>query len=282
MTPQSHVPTLRQRVLAANLRAFRNNVGLTYDDVVARLGDRWSKAKLSRFENAHAVPSEKDLDRLLDLYGVDDAKRAELHSVRAKALERGWWTKYRSLWEGPFVALEDAAKRMRMWEPLVVPGLLQTDRYARAVFEAGRPEDPDNEQRVQARLARQALLGRSNAPELDVLIHETALRLPVGGGDVMRSQIRALLEATERPNITLRVVPTRVGAHAGLGGAFVIFDFDQADSFAFTENPAVGNLYEESLERVGMTILTFEHITDAALSVQESADLLSALAEEVT
>lgn len=280
MTPQSHVPTLRQRVLAANLKILRGKVDLTLDDVVARLGERWSKAKLSRFENGHAVPSEKDLNRLLDLYGVDDAKRADLHSWRAKALERGWWTKYRGIWEGPFVALEDAAKRMRMWEPLVVPGLLQTDQYARAVFEAHRPGDSENEERVLARRTRQALLGRPDAPVLDVLIHETALRLPVGGKDVMRAQIRFLIEAAERPDITLRVAPTEIGAHAGLGGAFVIFDFDQADSFAYAENPAVGNIYEESLDRVQQTILTFERIASAALPVHESVDMLSTLAEE--
>lgn len=280
MTPQPPVPTLRQRVLAAKLRELRRPTGLTYDDVVARLGKGWSSSKLSRFENGRQVPGDEELRRLLDLYGVDDPQRAELQSWRAKALERGWWTKYTGVFSGAFVALEDEARRIRSWEPLVIPGLLQTAGYARAVFEAYRPGHEDIDRRVRARLARQALLERGDAPQLHIVIHQGALDVPVGGEEVMRSQLRHLVEASRREKIDIRVLERRKGAHAGLGGSFVVFDFDDADSVAFADNPAIGNVYDEGLDRVSATNLTWEHIVDAALSADDSRALMEALAEE--
>jgi transcriptional regulator with XRE-family HTH domain len=274
MPPSS--PTARQRKLGVELRAARERVELSTQELADRLG--WSQSKVSRIERARSLARPADVGRVLDVIGVDASTRARLVQLAYEAQQRGWWVTYGDIFTSSYIGFEDVATRVRTYETILIPGLLQTGRYARAVIEAGRPGDPDVDRRVQARRARQALLDRPAAPEVLAVIDEAALRRPVGGADVMREQLHALL--VERPNVTVRVLPFVAGAHSGMDGPFTILSFDEADpDMAYVESRA-GNNYLESADQVRSVTLTFERIWNAALSAEDSAALIAALIKE--
>ncbi|MEV5706939.1 helix-turn-helix transcriptional regulator [Actinoallomurus sp. NPDC052274] len=205
---EPHSPTVRGRKLASELRRLRKDVDLAVEEAAAQLG--WSRFKVSRIEKAQTKPTIADLRAILDLYGVGNANRAALIELHKNSWRRGWWTDYSDVFRGSYVALEDDAVTIEEWSPQLIPGLLQTDDYARAVIRASLPGDEAVVQRrVQARSARRTLLGRTDrtAPTFIAIIDEAALRRPIGGPEVMRSQLRALLDAARRPNVSLRVMP---------------------------------------------------------------------------
>jgi hypothetical protein len=185
---------------------------------------------LSRIETASTGITDEDLDRLLGVYGVHIDERLRLRDLARRGRARAWWTPYRSSVPDPYdeyVSLEAEAEAMSEWEAQVVPGLLQTDEYARAVIEAGADfDDPETAQRRLAlRMARQAVLTRDPPPLLSVVLDESVLRREIGGRDVLDRQLQHLFDASHRAGVELLVLPFEAGAHAALTESFVIFDF---------------------------------------------------------
>ena len=278
-----HIPTVRQRRLAQALRELRHEAGLTQDTVAARMG--WHSSKLFRLENARSPRVDwLDVRELMDLYGVTSPHREALIQLARDARMMGWWTPYRDVFTGSYVALEDEASAMRLYYPELIPGLLQTEHYARAVIRAVRPgyDEESVERRVVARLARQkALLDREAPPELICVLNEAVVRRQVGEAHVRAGQMRALTDVAERPHLTIQVLPFSAGAHAGLEGGFVLIEFpsEQDPNIVYVEG-IMGDLYLESVEEVKRYQSAFERIQTIALSPRETLTFISALARE--
>jgi hypothetical protein len=270
---------MRARRLGQRIRDLRERARLGPDEAAARLD--WSRPKLVRFETATALPTPAQVTAMCELYGAASDQQALLVQLASDAGKRGWWTAYGDVLTGSYVADEAEAVQIRTWEPLLVPGLLQTEQYAWAVIEAGRPDNPDDAQRrVMARMARRTLLSRPDAPELTAIMDEAALRRPVGGTAAMRDQLGELLRP--RDNVTIRVIPFTAGVHPGLEGGFVLLDFPAETTFP-TEVYAeciAGDLYPESADEIARISLAYERIADAALSPDQSAELIRRIIEE--
>lgn len=284
--PQPHSPTVRGRRLASDLRDLREQAGLTIEQAAAQLGPGWNRYKVGRIEAAKTKPTTKDVVAMIDLYGVDTATRTALLDLHRNAWLRGWWEDYRDLFpKGSYVALENDAERIDGWNPQVVPGLLQTDEYAHELIRVWKRDDGEDaaQRRLRARLQRRALLNRTDppAPHLTAILDESVLRRPVGGADVMRDQLYALLAASRRPNVTIRVLPFSAGSHAGLDGPFIILGFpdEVAPDVAYVETKAGGN-HVESREGVQRFKLDFDDLKTAALDEKGSTEFIAALTKE--
>src|SRR6266704_1546867 len=221
-------PTVRRMLVGLQLRRLRVQSGFSREEAGERI--RASEWKIYRLENGQVGFKERDLVDLLDLYGVTDpGEVAAVVGMALDANDTGWWHQYGDAlpqWFRAYVDLEQAATLIRTYEAQLVPGLLQTDDYMRAVMRAAPDEGPeDTELRVELRLARQALLTRPGAPRLWAVIDETVLRRPVGGAEVMRGQLQRLIDTTKLPNVTLQVLPFGAGAHPAMVGAFSILRF---------------------------------------------------------
>jgi transcriptional regulator with XRE-family HTH domain len=231
--PQGGGPTAPRIVLGAQLRRLREARGITREAA----GDaiRGSASKISRLELGRVSFKDRDVADLLTLYGVlDEQERSGLLGLARDASASGWWHQYGNVmpgWFEVYVGLEEAASRIRTYEVQFVPGLFQTEDYARAVIRLGRPEAPADEieHRVSLRMRRQQILTRPESPKMWAVVDETALRRPLGGPDVMRAQMAHLIEITRLPNVTLHVVPFHVGGHAAEGGSFTILRFSEPD-----------------------------------------------------
>jgi transcriptional regulator with XRE-family HTH domain len=222
-------PTARGRRLRHELRRLREEAGLTHSEVARRLD--WSASKLSRIETGQSRVQTGDVRDLLGAYGVTDEATAEaLVQLAREARRRGWWTRYTDvLGSGTYVGLEADASALHTYESMFVPGLLQTEDYARAIIRAdlAKPDPETLERRLAARMARQEILSRPDPPQIWAVLDESVVGRPVGGPAVMRAQLQYLIEVSNRPNtpLTLQVLPLTVGAHPGMNGPFVILEF---------------------------------------------------------
>jgi transcriptional regulator with XRE-family HTH domain len=242
-------------LLGAQLRRLREAKGISREEAGHLI--RGSESKISRIELGRVGFKARDVADLLTLYGVvEEAERAPLLTLAGEANKPGWWQPYGDLlptWLQTYLDLEAAATLIRIYEVQFVPGLLQTEGYARAVillsYETHDPQDIDR--RVGLRMARQGLLTRPDAPQLWVVIDEAVLRRPIGGVGVMREQIGALMRATELPNVRLQVMPFRAGGHAAAGGAFTVLRFPDRDlpDVVYLEH-LTGALYVDKREEV--------------------------------
>jgi hypothetical protein len=220
-------------LLGAQLRRLRESRQISRE--AAGWEIRSSESKISRMELGRVGFKERDVADLLTLYGVvNHEERAAMLALARNANTPGWWHRYGDVlpnWFQSFVGLEAASALIRTYEVQFVPGLLQTEDYARAVVLLGHGTKPisEIEQRVRLRMARQQVLTRQDAPRLWAVLDEAALRRPIGGLKVMRAQLEALLEAAELPNVTLQVIPFSAGGHAAAGGAFTILRFPDQD-----------------------------------------------------
>jgi transcriptional regulator with XRE-family HTH domain len=196
MTPAKSLP-VRARRLTSELRRLREAAGLSVEQAAAQLG--WSYSKLNRFELGRAIPEPKVVAQILRLYGIEGERHESLVQLARDAHERGWWETL-GVFTGNYVGLEDEASHLRLWRPLLIPGLLQIEDYSRALIEdwLASNNPAEVEKRVRARIARQTLLSRPNAPQFHAIIGEAALRQEVGGKDVMREQLRKVLDVTEK------------------------------------------------------------------------------------
>ncbi len=226
-------PTVLRMLLGAHLRRLREAQGVTREDAGWEI--RASESKISRMELGRVSFKERDVADLLTLYGLqDDEERNRLLTLARDANTPGWWHRYGDVlpnWFHSYLGLEAAAALIRTYELQFVPGLLQTREYARAVvlLGHGRAAAAEIDRRVIVRMARQQVLTRPDPPQLWAVLDEAVLRRPIGGHQVMRGQIEALIEVTKLPNVRLQVVPFRVGGHAAAGGAFSILRFPDQD-----------------------------------------------------
>lgn len=274
-------PTIRRRRLGAELRRYRDAAGVTIDVVADRLG--CSPSKVSRIETGHTSATPRDVKDMLDIYGVNGVESEELVQISREARQKGWWHPFSTVLTGAYVGLEAAARSIKAYEQQVIPGLLQTDKYAIAMIRAARLGDSEREieQRVRVRMARQALLIQDDPIDLQVVLDEAVVSRPVGGDQVMRDQLLRLIEATRLPNVTLQILPFAAGAHAGMDGTFAILDFPDAEDpdVVFAEN-ATGGLFLEKSDELRKYNSIFETIRSSALSPEESREMIVMLAEE--
>lgn len=283
----NYIPTIRRRRLGAALRRLRDEAGLTTTEIGDRLG--WSHSKVSRIEMSRTPVTAADVTSLLAQYEIADEEADALIKLAWEAKQRGWWHGYSEVmpeWFESYLGFETEACRISNFEPLVVPGLLQTEQYATAVLGAHalRTTPDEMERSVALRRARQARLTRNNDPlHFDAVIGEGALRQLVGGPEVMRGQLRQLATLGELPNVTLRVLPFEASAHPALHGAFVVLEFPDPDDprIVYLDN-LISSLYLESIREVGLYRLTYQQLQDVALDPDETAKLILRLTEEIT
>jgi transcriptional regulator with XRE-family HTH domain len=279
-------PTVLRILLGSQLRRLREAKGVTRDDAGYTI--RASGSKISRMELGRVSFKERDVEDLLDLYGVDEEEAQALIALARQANSPGWWHKYSDVlpdWFQVYVGLEEAALLIRLYEVQFVPGLLQTADYARAVIRLGLPSASADEveRRVGLRLARQEVLKKeSGGPRLWAVVDEAALRRPIGGGEVMRAQLVRLIEAAREPNITLQVVPFRSGGHAAEAGAFTVMRFPEVDlpDVVYLEH-LTSALYLDKREDVEKYTEVMERLSVEGESPERTIDILSGMLEEV-
>jgi len=218
-------PTVRERRLARVLRHLREEADLTIEEVAEKL--EMSASTVSRIETAQVGVRPRDLGFLLELYEVSETDRDQLLQIARERRQQHWWQEYADLPTVVVAGFEAEASTISQYSTQLVPGLLQTEAYARAVLEAIRldAKPVDIERRLQLRIHRQALLTSEHPPEYWVVLDEAALRREVGGPAVMAEQLGRLIEVAKLPNVTLQVLPLEAGAHPAMVGAFSILRF---------------------------------------------------------
>ncbi|MEU1179028.1 helix-turn-helix transcriptional regulator [Streptomyces sp. NPDC005820] len=282
-----HGPAVRRRKLGAELRSLRAGAGLTSGEAARLVG--WHQSKVSRIETGTSGTKPADVRLLLDAYGVTDPQLRELMTALAGSEESGgrdhWWHAYRGVLPAAyrdFISLESQAGAMRTLETTVVPGLLQTAEYARAVTRAA-VEGADEDQLdtlVEVRLARQDVLRRQPPLRLSAVLDEAVLRREVGGPEVMERQLVRLMEAARLPQVRLQVLPFAAGAHIGVTGPFVIFSFSSApDLDVVVLDHLTSSLYLERKEDLEAYTEAFNALRAHALSPGESLDYIAATAD---
>ncbi|MCU7729770.1 helix-turn-helix domain-containing protein [Actinoplanes sp. KI2] len=278
---QRRSPTIRRRRLGVELRRHREEAGVTIDVVADRIG--CSPSKVSRIETGHTSASPSDVKNILDIYGVDDAIKAELVHIAGEARQKGWWHPYSTVLTSAYVGLEAAARSIWAYEQHVVPGLLQSEEYAIALIRGARLDDTEQEieQRVRVRMQRQALLIQDDPIDLRVVLDEAVLSRPVGGELVMLDQMKRLIDVARLPNVALQILPFAAGAHAGMDGSFVILEFEEEGDadVVFIDN-ATGGLFLEKAEELSKYVPIFDTVRAAALPPEESIEMIETLVEE--
>ncbi|MET9446802.1 helix-turn-helix domain-containing protein [Streptomyces cinerochromogenes] len=280
-------PAVRRRKLGAELRMLRTGAGLTSGEAARLVG--WHQSKVSRIETGASGVKPADLGLLLDAYGVRDGHLRELLLMLAGSEDAGgrhrWWHAYRGVLPPTyrdFISLESQASAMRTLETTVVPGLLQTAEYARAVTRAAVKDlDEDRlDTLVEVRLARQDVL-RSDPPlVLSAVLDEAVLRREVGGPEVMARQLERLMEAARLPQVRLQVLPFAAGAHVGLTGPFVIFSFPStSDLDVVVLDQLTSSLYLERKEDLMAYTEAFDTLQFHALSPEESLDYIAGIGD---
>lgn len=251
-------PTVLRISLGSRLRQLREACGISREDAGEHI--RGSHAKISRLELGRTRFRERDLLDLLQLYGVDDPEKLSVYlELMKKANDPGWWQPFNDLlppWFETYIGLEQAATTIRTYEAQFVPGLLQTEAYARSVIKLFNEED--TERRVRVRMRRQEILSRASAPTVWAVVDENALRRPVGGYPVLRGQIEHLIAVSDRPNVKVQVLPYEVGGHPAAGGSFSILRFPEPElpDMVYMEQLTTSNYLEKKHEvEVYMTVM---------------------------
>ncbi|MGP3968798.1 helix-turn-helix domain-containing protein [Streptomyces sp. 6N223] len=276
--------TFRSRRLGAELRDIRDRSGISSEVVAKEMG--FSRPKLTRIEQGEVKVSKNDLKALLHLYGVDDSERVNHYIEAARdAHKSGWWKAYqdslpRSYTD--FISLETEATEIKNFQPILIPGLFQTEAYTRAVIQANPTVIPPAgiDELVKIRRERQAVLEREQPPRVWAIIGESAIRQAIGGAQVMRDQLARLEMLTEYPNVVIQVLPHSAGAHAGLNGAFVIFGLPKDPDVVSVEN-MTGTLYMERPGERQSYGEAFDHLRAAALSPVDSLALIQRVASDM-
>jgi len=285
--PARSSPTVKRRRLAAELRRYRDAAALTIDEVADRL--EWSTAKISRIENARVSVLPRDVKFLLGLYGLTASDEAwePLLTLSRESRQKGWWQQYGEAvpdWFEVYVGLEAEAATIWTYDAEFVPGILQTEDYARAVHQAQLPAatEEEIERLVSVRMARQELLTSDDAPDLWLVLNEAVIRRVVGGAVTMREQLKHLTQASKRPNVTIQVVPFTAGAHPAMDGSFHLLSFpDPSDHQIVYFEYHTGALYLEKPAEVTRYRLMFDHLRASALPVDASRTLIARVAEEL-
>jgi transcriptional regulator with XRE-family HTH domain len=284
--------TVPRRQLGRYLRDLRNRAGLTIKLASREL--EWSEVKIWRIETGHVSLRALDVKAMCEVYGAPPDLAVALMGLAKETKARGWWHAYGDVIPDGFdvyIGLEEAASELDWYESELVPGLLQTENYARTVITVDNPGVADDEinRRVHVRTARQTLLRRTTAaPQLRVVLNEAILRRPVGGADVMAEQLRQLADVCDLPSVCLRVIPFSAGLHHGvLSGPFVILRFPRNGDGRDSEPPTVyadgftGALYLDKPGEIDRYAPAFAAIWDAALDETGSRTLIHQAAKEL-
>lgn len=285
MAPRRQTPSVRLRRMAAELRRLRGSADLSREHVSEQTGI--NEATLYRIETAKAKPRKRTLMALLNLYEVPAEQREYLFALLKDATKQGWLRPYHS--ELPeeytaYISFENEAQSVRNYESLFLPGLLQDENYARAVIRGILPSATDDEveDRVRARVERQAVLTKDKALKFWAVVDEAALRRVVGGPAVMSAQLEHLRRMVKAPNITLQVIPFSAGAHPGMPGQFVLMDFeDPMDTDLIYIDSMAGDLFLESDADISRYKAIFDNLVAVAHSPNDSASLIREVANDV-
>ena len=269
--------TLRGRQLGARLRELRDAAGFTGEEVAGRMGRAHST--LSRWESGGLIPRVPDVYFMADLYGVDGVEREALLRSVQRAREREDWEVDVSVAVADYAWMESRAWKVETFYDSVVPGVLQTPSYAREVLRAWDPSaTPQHiERTLAARIARQQRLVAEDPLQLSAVIGEGALRLLVGGPEVMRTQLKHLVDLAAGPGIALRVLPFATGAHAGMTGTFTILRFRDEQDVATVETRG-GDVYMEDVEPFAQAL---RRLRAAALSQRKSLAMIAVMRREL-
>jgi hypothetical protein len=278
MADARHSPTVRRRRLARELRKLREAAGLTADEVNKQL--EWANGKVNKLERALTVrPRVTDVRILLDTYDLTDQdKREALFALTRDARQRGWWTTYGVL-DDNYVEFEAEASKISTYELAIVTGLLQTPAYARAIQRGWLMKDEEEIERlVGLRMERQKILEDENPPKLWAIIDEAALTRSFGSREAKIEQLQRLIDTEQMEHVVVQVLPTVAAPHPGLGGSFVILDYEDDPSLVYRETRP-GSSYVEGVAEVEERREVFQHLSATALGPDESIAWLRRLAD---
>jgi transcriptional regulator with XRE-family HTH domain len=286
MSEPRSAPTVGQVVLGRRLLDLRERAGLKREEAAGIL--RVAPATIRRMEMAEVGLKIPYLQLLLRAYGMSDSDAEAFVQLAEEANRPGWWQRFHDIlpnWFSMYVSLEGAAALIRSYEPHFVPGLLQTEDYARGVLTSGavgQTSPEDIERHVALRMERQVLLTRSDAPRFWFVLDETALRRPVGGPQVMRAQLDRLLEVAKLPHVTLQVAPFSAGPHPGTYGPFVLFRFavPELPDMVYSEY-LTGAVYLDSRSEVATHLEVMDRMAAQAATAQRTKEILRDLRKEL-
>ncbi|MER6068921.1 helix-turn-helix transcriptional regulator [Streptomyces sp. NPDC001093] len=275
-------PTVRRRRLGQELRRLRELKGMTAEEVAERL--LVSQSKISRLENGRRSISQRDVRDLCGVYEVEDQRIVDsLMEMARDSRQQGWWHTFGDIPYSVYIGLETDAESLRVYEPQLVTGLLQTRAYAEALVQGALPETStaEIEKRVQVRMRRQERITAENNPlRLWVVLDEAALKRVVGSRLVMREQLDHLIEMSQLPHVTVQVLPFEVGAHPGLNGQYAILEFaDAADSSVVYLEGVTSDLYLEKAQDVQKYAVMYEHLRAQSLNVEQSRQFIAKVAK---
>ncbi|WP_330339322.1 helix-turn-helix domain-containing protein [Streptomyces sp. NBC_00557] len=276
-------PTVRRRRLGQELRRLRELKGMTAEEVAERL--LVSQSKISRLENGRRSISQRDVRDLCGVYEVEDQRIVDsLMEMARDSRQQGWWHTFGDIPYSVYIGLETDAESLRVYEPQLVTGLLQTRAYAEALVQGALPETStaEIEKRVQVRMRRQErITAETNPLRLWVVLDEAALRRVVGSKLVMREQLDHLIEMSQLPHVTVQVLPFEVGAHPGLNGQYAILEFaDAADSSVVYLEGVTSDLYLEKAQDVQKYAVMYEHLRAQSLNVEQSRQFIAKVAKD--
>jgi transcriptional regulator with XRE-family HTH domain len=277
-------PSVLRILLGAQLRRLRESKRITLEDAGNVI--RASHSKMSRLESGRVGFKDRDVVDLFVYYGVtDQAQIQALRAIATRANSRGWWQDYSDIlpsWFEEYISLEEAAIEIHGFEVQFVPGLLQTEEYARAVTLLSYSNPKEIGRRVSLRMARQARLSGAAPVSLGIVLDEATLIRPIGGVSVMRAQLKHLIEMAQRPNVTIQVLPFKAGGHAAAGGPFSVLHFAESDlsDVVFLEQLASGQ-YLEKPELVRKYLAVMESLRFEAATPADSIDKLQAMLNDI-
>ncbi|MFF5928650.1 helix-turn-helix domain-containing protein [Streptomyces hydrogenans] len=276
-------PTVRRRRLGQELRKLREGKGMTAEQVAERL--LVSQSKISRLENGRRSISQRDVRDLCGVYEVDDeAMVNSLMQMAKDSRQQGWWHAFGDIPYSVYIGLETDAQSLRVYEPQIIPGLLQTRAYATAVISGALPESTpaDIEKRATVRTRRQDRIRDDERPlRLWAVIDEAALHRVVGNRQVMVEQLEHLVEQSHLPHVTVQVLPFDTGAHPGINGQYSILEFpDASDSSVVYIEGVTSDLYLEKGPDVSKYSYMYEHLRAQALGVEQTRDFVEGIAKK--
>jgi transcriptional regulator with XRE-family HTH domain len=270
-------PVTPRHILGGELRTAREGMGLTREQAAEAIG--FSLSKLVRIEGGEQGVSPVDLRALLEFYNVTDEERViELGRLARGSRRQSWWSRYREYISRQFaqlLGLEGAALLIRVFHPLLIPALLQTDEYA---FELLRPRMGEAKARELTHLRaerQEQLFGRAEPPAMRFVFGEEALNRPIGSPEVMKRQLRRLLELAKEPSVSIRIVPLNAGAHPGLSGSFILLDLNETEVLLFLEGAAANLVIRDDKDQIESFIGYFTTLTNLALSEKDTRSLIS-------
>jgi transcriptional regulator with XRE-family HTH domain len=280
--PEVRSPTLRRRELGARLRRLRTDRGMTVEQVAEQL--LCSPSKVSRMETGQRGATQRDVRDLCVIYNVTDPAQVDhLMDLVKEGKQQGWWQSHELDYFATYVDLEQASTTLSYYQSTIVPGLLQTVEYARAMYAAGLPAEitPERaDELIEVRLRRQQVLNREPPLQLRAVFDEAVLRRVVGGPEVMGAQLHHLNEAANMPNVTLQVIPYGAGAHPAMDNMFTILEFDAGAPAVVYVEGLMGWMYIEREHEVTRYVQVFEHLRKLALNPQETIELLSEIGSQ--